>query len=551
MATERGTTAREGWLFGPLPDLMLGCGGLYLCVLVALTLGGAPLRAAEALWLGPLLVLLLGAPHYGATLLRVYEHRKDRRTYAFFSLWVTLAILAFFGVSLYSAWAATAMVTLYLSWSPWHYTGQNYGIAVMFLRRRGQPLDRVTQRWMYLSFLFSFLLTVLVFHGEGSAPQPEFASGPRELFASLGIPNALVDVLFPLCFAGAIVCIGVAAARLLRAGASWTGLAPAGAMVGLQTLWFSIPFAARHFGVFGQIEPLQWGQREYFFFWIALGHSVQYLWITAYTAREAERWDGYTGQLRYLGKILLAGTAVWTLPGVLLDPHQLGQLWPQLTSLSLLVASAVNLHHFMLDGAIWKLRAGPVADLLIRRSAANEPIGPSRGWPRRLVWGVAALGCALAFLRYAHEEVLFPRALANKDFAAARRVLDRMSWIVAVNSDARTQLDRQEMMYSARRRAYDRRLEHRLGIGPDVRSHLQQVERALAAKDWPAVIEHAGAGLAVDPENGVLLRAAGRASLELGRGVEARRYLEQAVALEPWNDRNRELLERLPAEAGS
>jgi hypothetical protein len=550
MATEHGTTARPGWLFGPLPDLMLGCGGLYLCVLVVLSVGGAPLRASEALWLGPLLVLLIGAPHYGATLLRVYEHAKDRRTYAFFSLWVTLVIVACFGVSLFSATAATAMVTLYLSWSPWHYTGQNYGIAVMFLRRRGQPLDPISKRWLYSSFLCSFILTVLIFHGEGSAPKPEFASGPRELFAPLGIPSAVVDVLFPLCLAGVILGTGVAAARMLRAGATWTGLAPAGAMVGLQTVWFSIPFVARHFGIFGQVDALQWGQREYFFFWIALGHSAQYLWITAYTAREAERWQDYTGQLRYLGKILLAGTAVWTLPGILLDPHQLGQMWPQLTALSLLVASAVNLHHFVLDGAIWKLREGPIADLLIRRSAVAEPIGPSGGWPRQLVWGVAALGCALAFLRYAHEEVLFPRAVANKDFAAAQRVLDRMSWIVQVNPDARAQLERQQVMYRASRRAYDRRLEQRLGIGPNAREHLARAERALEAKDWTAALEHAEAGLAVDPENGALLRAAGQASIELGGAANAREYLEQAGALEPWNERNRELLERIPGGSG-
>jgi hypothetical protein len=530
---------------------MLGCGGLYLCVLAALTVGGAPLRAAEALWLGPLLVLLLGAPHYGATILRVYEHGKDRRAYAVFSLWITLAIIACFGVSLFSATAATAMVTLYLTWSPWHYTGQNYGIAVMFLRRRGQPLDRTSQRWLYASFLFSFALTVLVFHGEGSVPQAEFASGPRGMFASIGIPSAVVDALFPACFAGVVVSIGVAAARMLRAGASWRGLGPAAAMVGLQTAWFSIPFAARHFGIFGQVEALQWGQREYFFFWIALGHSVQYLWITAYTAREAERWHDYTGQLRYLGKILLAGTAVWTLPGILLDPHQFGVFWPQMTALSLLVASAVNLHHFVLDGAIWKLREGPIADLLIRRSAANEPIGPSRGWPRRLVWGVAALGCALAFVRYAHEEVLFPRAIANKDFAAARRVLDRMGWIVEINQEARAQIDRQEMMHDARRRAYDRRMEQRLGLGPDVREHLARAERALEAENWAAALEHAGAGLTADPENGALLRAAGRAALELGRAGNARDYLEQADALEPWDDRNRELLEQIPGGSGS
>ena len=42
----------------------------------------------------------------------------------------------------------TFLVTLYLTWSPWHYTGQNYGLAVMFLRRSGVEVDARTKRWM-------------------------------------------------------------------------------------------------------------------------------------------------------------------------------------------------------------------------------------------------------------------------------------------------------------------------------------------------------------------------------------------------------------------
>ena len=71
--TASGPTAGR-WLFGPVSDLLLGCGGLYAIVLLAFAIGGAELRAQEAIWLGPLLVLLLGAPHYGATLLRVYGY---------------------------------------------------------------------------------------------------------------------------------------------------------------------------------------------------------------------------------------------------------------------------------------------------------------------------------------------------------------------------------------------------------------------------------------------------------------------------------------------
>jgi hypothetical protein len=100
-------------------------------------------------------VLLAGTPHYGATLVRVYEKRRDRRAYVVFSLWATLAVIALFVVSLWWGAAATFFVTLYLTWSPWHYTGQNYGLAVMFLRRGGVDLEPGLKRWIYASFLLS------------------------------------------------------------------------------------------------------------------------------------------------------------------------------------------------------------------------------------------------------------------------------------------------------------------------------------------------------------------------------------------------------------
>ena len=88
-----------------------------------------------------LLIMGFVMPHYGGTLRRVYEQRADRRAYTIFSVWATLAIFALFVVGIHSAYVGAIMVTVYLTWSPWHYTGQNYGLAVMFLRRRGVSVE--------------------------------------------------------------------------------------------------------------------------------------------------------------------------------------------------------------------------------------------------------------------------------------------------------------------------------------------------------------------------------------------------------------------------
>ena len=165
-----------GWLFGPAPDLLLGCGLLSLLAFAAFMLGGASLRIAQPGLVFPLGVLLLGMPHYGGTLLRVYEHGRDRRSYALFSVGATALVGLWFTGALFSPVAGTWLATLYLAWSPWHYTGQNYGLAVMFLRRRGVALADGDKRWLYAAFLLSYAMALVA---DSHQRLPDRTSRPR------------------------------------------------------------------------------------------------------------------------------------------------------------------------------------------------------------------------------------------------------------------------------------------------------------------------------------------------------------------------------------
>src|SRR5262245_37900848 len=142
-------TSKGPWLFGPGVDLLLGCGVLYALLIVPISLAGDAFVSGKPPYLLTLGVVFFSASHYGATLLRVYERREDRRAYVLFSLWATLAVAAAFVAGLRSATWSTYLLTLYLTWSPWHYTGLNYGIAVMFVRRAGVPLATATKRLLY------------------------------------------------------------------------------------------------------------------------------------------------------------------------------------------------------------------------------------------------------------------------------------------------------------------------------------------------------------------------------------------------------------------
>ena len=101
------------WVFGPIPDLLLGCGLGYVLLISLLPL--LPVDARTLVTVGTFGTLLIGAPHYGATLLRVYGNAADRRKYAFFAVYLSAIVWLWFGVGIYDLGVGSAMITLYLT----------------------------------------------------------------------------------------------------------------------------------------------------------------------------------------------------------------------------------------------------------------------------------------------------------------------------------------------------------------------------------------------------------------------------------------------------
>jgi len=380
------------WLYGPTVDLLLGCGVLYGLLLLTFVVEGPALRAAQSDRLLPFLVFLVSLPHYGATLVRVYEQRQERRRYAFFSVYTTLALVLLFVVGTRSTAVGSLLLTVYLTWSPWHYSGQNYGLAVMFLRRRGVDLPPGVKRLLYASFVLSYAIVFLAFHadrGGGFVLYNETAyAGSSIESIPLGIPRPVARIAFGAAGAAYLACLVAVGAALLRRAAP-RDLVPAAALVLTQFLWFTLPFGVASLGLRTGLEPIDAYQSiDDYVFWVAIAHGSQYLWVTSYYARGSQGWRGY---LRYLGKTLAAGVAIWTLPAFLFSPDRLGTP-SSLGDVSLLAASVVNLHHFILDGAIWKLRDGRIAGILLR---APVPEAEAGGAVARAPWLRRGLGVAL------------------------------------------------------------------------------------------------------------------------------------------------------------
>jgi tetratricopeptide (TPR) repeat protein len=341
-----GTAAASPWIYSPWLDLMVGCGAWSAPLLLISYLSIASSARAWSVAFYAL-ALFFNYPHYMATIYRAYHREEDFHKYRIFTVHVTALIVL--TLVLAHSWPRILpwIFTIYLTWSPWHYSGQNYGLFMMFARRAGAKPSEAVRRALYGAFIASYLILFLGFH-TGASSDP--------LFISLGIP-AIVSrweqILLALAFVG---LAGFGLSRL-ASETGWRKLLPSLTLFSSQFLWFVLPAGI------SLIKGLAVPQSRYSSGVLAVMHSAQYLWITSYYARreatgESSRpWRVWA----YFGVLIAGGIALFV-PGPWLASRVFHH---DFTSSFLIFTALVNIHHFLLDGAIWKLRDGRVAALLL------------------------------------------------------------------------------------------------------------------------------------------------------------------------------------------
>jgi tetratricopeptide (TPR) repeat protein len=410
------------------------------------------------------------------------------------------------------------------------------GIAVLFLRRRGVPVSRVVKRLLYGCFVLPYVLVFMAIHNPVASANrtPGVYEGTAFRVINLGIPawvqtnlGALVEIAYLACLAGAVWG--------LTRRARWRDLGPAGAVVLTQALWFALPTVAMQWGWFRGVEPLHIEFQQYALMWVAVGHFLQYLWITTYYAASAE---SRAGRLRYLGKAMLAGNAIWVFPTLVFAPDILGRL-PFDLGLGLLTASVVNIHHFILDGAIWKLRDGTIARVLLRDSSdlgapSSAPAGRN---PRPWIYGsLMALGalCTAVALGVFADDSIARRARATGDFEGLRRVQERRAWIGRDSPRTRLILAQQALRAGDPGGAREN-VERSLALHPTPEAYVARARLRGRAGDRRGEMEAYQAALEIDPDHVEALRRSGLMWLSNGRVNLARGALRRALSLEPDN----------------
>jgi tetratricopeptide (TPR) repeat protein len=299
-----------------------------------------------------------------ATIHRAYGRADDRSRYKLFTHYITAALVAVGVAAHFQLGLLVWLFTAYVMWSPWHYTGQNFGLSMMFLRRAGIEVTPRERRWLHVTFVASFVMLLAAFN-EGASQDP--------LTLSAGLPGAVtrpIEIAAVLVFLGA----GVMTFRSLAARAPrLVSLLPSFTLYVTQALWFVVPIVLTW--AWSAAAP----HTRYSTGILAVMHSAQYLWITHHFARKdashSRGWNGWA----YWTTLVAGGVALF-IPGPWLASYA-GRF--DFTSSMLIVTAVVNIHHFILDGVVWKLRDPRVSKVLT--SVAAEDPGVRAGSPRSRV----------------------------------------------------------------------------------------------------------------------------------------------------------------------
>jgi len=334
------------FLLGAWADFAVLGPGFTLAGSVLLAALAAAGHLAVASTIAFALTLMFVGPHYAATYRRAFASAAILRAHPFVTL---VAPLLLFGWAVAAVrWPRTvglAFFATYVGWAGYHYSGQSLGLAMLYPLRQGVRLQPHEKRLVALPLYLSWLISLLGLFRVGAAARNPAYELTRAALASSPLPSWVLGA-GTLAIAGSLASVAVLAARRRRAGtplprAVW-------AVVTTQLLWFGIGLWHPFFNVV----------------LVPIFHGSQYLAITSWhqaRGRSPAFFALYVVTVLALGLLINPGFAA------------LGRAWGgEGPVVAAAVVAFLNLHHFLMDGRIWRLRERKVAESFAVAAAAGR-----------------------------------------------------------------------------------------------------------------------------------------------------------------------------------
>ena len=349
--------AVNAWIVNPAIDLLFCCGGLVWILFAvhfafAQHLTGGPLVASLALS-AVIGTHVLGETHTVATLTRVYKSKETRTQFALYTNWAALALSALALAGMFIPGVTPILAKIYLIWVAQHFTAQSYGLALLYCYKSNYFLSAKEKNvlWLLMNSTAAFAIlrqfTYKEWNPDGFLAQRIPFWGP--------LPEWIIQSCLAVVITSALLLVFFTMKKLLIEK-RWMPL-PAVLMIATGILIFMCGRQAT--GLLFLYVP-------------AFYHGSQYLVLSASyylkdrddsakmaTLPMGERMLQSTG-LKYFGFLLLGAIAIYIGAPRLLE--EFGFTY----SLSFAtIFCAINLHHFVTDQAIWKLRDPEVRKKLL------------------------------------------------------------------------------------------------------------------------------------------------------------------------------------------
>lgn len=340
----------------PVDFLVIGLASIIMYVAMVLLYQGQ-----SVVWAGQLafaMQIVINHPHFAATNYRLYHNKENIMQYPITALvipWLVLA--AMIGSFLSPTFIAVIFFKIFLYWSPYHFSGQTLGITLIYARRAGffvGKWERFTlSNLIYSSFLFMTARGDMITAASDLVLPVQYDVEQYRLGLPDWVPNVILIwmIVNGLGFITLVIKWCKEQGRMIPA----IVLLP----VFTQLIWF-IP---------GSFCPS-------FYLFVPMFHSLQYLLI-AWSLQLKEKMDvekitpsvGYVVKesLRWGGINLLLGSILfWGIPQAMyfIFKNEFELNYSYLFVLGIIVAG-VQVHHFFVDGVIWKLKKKTVASPLM------------------------------------------------------------------------------------------------------------------------------------------------------------------------------------------
>ena len=309
-------------LFHPVVDFLF-LGGWSIVVMILCFL--LPLKQASFFYFFFTVGWFINGPHFAATFHKVYSDRTFLK-----SSWVSAFLLPVLGLIVIgfvylNQELIQYYIKIYIYWSSYHYAGQTFGVTLLLLKK-----NRVTseaRRYLYLSTL-GIACCGIILHE--LSPSYQFIFDVK--MYSLVLPSYVFYVTQSLTgiFLGLFVLHLVGPNSLSSADFPWL------AMVPILSLYFWFLIGPKN---------------ELFYAFVPVAHSLQYLYVVWVRRREQsfapdeKNWSS----LIWFFSIFLIAMGIFRML-----PIGINLLVSEGVILSILIFFGIQMHHFYLDGLIWK-----------------------------------------------------------------------------------------------------------------------------------------------------------------------------------------------------